>query len=53
MDAVLTNFPEEVAAYRGGKHKLLGFFVGRVMQATRGKANPQMVNELLRKKLET
>ncbi len=52
VDAVLANFPEEVAAYRGGKHKLLGFFVGRVMQATRGKANPQMVNELLRKKLE-
>jgi aspartyl-tRNA(Asn)/glutamyl-tRNA(Gln) amidotransferase subunit B len=40
-----------VEAYRGGKDKLMGFFVGQVMKKTRGKANPQRVNELLRKLL--
>ena len=43
--------PAEVAAYRGGKAKLMGFFVGEVMKATRGQANPKTVNELLKKKL--
>jgi aspartyl-tRNA(Asn)/glutamyl-tRNA(Gln) amidotransferase subunit B len=51
VDAVLAANPDEAAAYRGGKTKLLGFFVGQVMKATRGKAHPGMVNELLRKKL--
>jgi aspartyl-tRNA(Asn)/glutamyl-tRNA(Gln) amidotransferase subunit B len=37
--------------YRGGKEKLFGFFVGQVMKATQGKANPQLVNELLKKML--
>ncbi len=41
----------EVDAYRKGKDKLFGFFVGQVMKATQGKANPQLVNELLKKKL--
>jgi aspartyl-tRNA(Asn)/glutamyl-tRNA(Gln) amidotransferase subunit B len=49
--AVLAGNPAEVAAYRGGKTQLLGFFVGQVMKATRGKAHPGMVNALLRKKL--
>ncbi len=49
--AVLAGNPAEVAAYRGGKTQLLGFFVGQVMRATRGKAHPGMVNELLRQKL--
>jgi aspartyl-tRNA(Asn)/glutamyl-tRNA(Gln) amidotransferase subunit B len=42
----------QVAAYRGGKTKIFGFFVGQVMQATRGQANPGMVNQLLKKLLE-
>jgi aspartyl-tRNA(Asn)/glutamyl-tRNA(Gln) amidotransferase subunit B len=50
---VLEANPDEVAAYRKGKEKLLGFFVGQVMRETRGKANPQMVNALLKKKLGT
>jgi len=48
---VLDRNPKEVAAYRGGKTKLMGFFVGEVMKATRGQANPKTVNELLRKAL--
>ena len=48
---VLAANPDKVAAYRGGKEKLLGFFVGQVMRATQGKANPQMVNTLLRQQL--
>jgi len=52
VEAVIERSPEEVASYKGGKKKLLGFFVGQVMKETRGKANPQMVNELLKKKLE-
>ena len=48
---VLTANPDKVEAYRGGKEKLLGFFVGQVMRATQGKANPQMVNTLLRQQL--
>jgi aspartyl-tRNA(Asn)/glutamyl-tRNA(Gln) amidotransferase subunit B len=41
----------QVAEYRGGKEKVFGFFVGQVMKATKGKANPQLVNELLKKML--
>ena len=48
---VLAANPDKVEAYRGGKEKLIGFFVGQVMRATQGKANPQMVNTLLRQKL--
>jgi aspartyl-tRNA(Asn)/glutamyl-tRNA(Gln) amidotransferase subunit B len=51
VDAVLAGSPGEVAAYRGGKTKLMGFFVGQVMKATKGQANPGLVNELLRGKL--
>ena len=43
--------PKQVEAYRGGKDGLLGFFVGQVMKETGGKANPQVVNERLREKL--
>jgi aspartyl-tRNA(Asn)/glutamyl-tRNA(Gln) amidotransferase subunit B len=43
--------PAQVADYRGGKEKIFGFFVGQVMKATQGKANPQMVNDLLKKLL--
>jgi aspartyl-tRNA(Asn)/glutamyl-tRNA(Gln) amidotransferase subunit B len=48
---VVARHPKEVAAYQNGKTKLLGFFVGQVMQATKGQANPKMVNEILKKKL--
>ncbi|HSB52098.1 MAG TPA: Asp-tRNA(Asn)/Glu-tRNA(Gln) amidotransferase subunit GatB [Dissulfurispiraceae bacterium] len=51
VDEVIARSPREVERYRGGDEKLLGFFVGQVMKATRGKANPQVVNELLKKKL--
>jgi aspartyl-tRNA(Asn)/glutamyl-tRNA(Gln) amidotransferase subunit B len=51
VDRVLADNPAEVEQYRAGKEKLLGFFVGQVMKATRGKANPQLVNEILKKKL--
>jgi aspartyl-tRNA(Asn)/glutamyl-tRNA(Gln) amidotransferase subunit B len=48
---VLAANPDKVAEYRGGKDKLFGFFVGQVMKAMQGKANPGVVNELLRKAL--
>ncbi len=51
IDAVLAEHPDQVAAYRGGKEGLLGFFVGQVMQRTNGKADPKVVNERLREKL--
>ncbi len=51
IDAVLAANADKVAEYRGGKDKLFGFFVGQVMKATQGKANPQKVNDLLRDKL--
>ncbi|MBN1957340.1 MAG: Asp-tRNA(Asn)/Glu-tRNA(Gln) amidotransferase subunit GatB [Desulfuromonadales bacterium] len=49
-DVIAAN-PDQVAEYRGGKEKLMGFFVGQVMQASKGKANPGMANQLLKKKL--
>ncbi|MHB8767123.1 MAG: Asp-tRNA(Asn)/Glu-tRNA(Gln) amidotransferase subunit GatB, partial [Deferrisomatales bacterium] len=52
VDQVIAANPAELAAYRSGKTKLLGFFVGQVMRATQGKANPAAVNELVRAKLE-
>jgi aspartyl-tRNA(Asn)/glutamyl-tRNA(Gln) amidotransferase subunit B len=51
IDEVIAANPEEVAAYRGGKTKLIGFFVGQIMKASKGKANPGMVNQLLQRKL--
>jgi aspartyl-tRNA(Asn)/glutamyl-tRNA(Gln) amidotransferase subunit B len=51
IDQVIANNPDNVAAYRSGKDKLFGFFVGQVMKETGGKANPAMVNELLKQKL--
>jgi aspartyl-tRNA(Asn)/glutamyl-tRNA(Gln) amidotransferase subunit B len=50
--AVLAANPGQVEAYRGGKEGLLGFFVGQVMKETGGKANPKVVNDLLREKLK-
>lgn len=51
VDKVLEANPAEVAAYKSGKAKLMGFFVGQVMKETRGKANPKLVNEVLARKL--
>jgi aspartyl-tRNA(Asn)/glutamyl-tRNA(Gln) amidotransferase subunit B len=51
IDTVLAAQAEKVAEYRAGRDKLYGFFVGQIMRATQGKANPGLVNELLRKKL--
>ncbi len=52
IDQVLADNPGQLEQYRAGKDKLFGFFVGQVMKATRGKANPAQVNELLRKALD-
>ncbi|MBW2318316.1 MAG: Asp-tRNA(Asn)/Glu-tRNA(Gln) amidotransferase subunit GatB [Deltaproteobacteria bacterium] len=52
VQKVLAAHNNEVESYKAGKTKLLGFFVGQVMKATQGKANPKMVNEVLRKMLE-
>ena len=51
IDEVIAENESQVAEYKGGKTKLLGFFVGQVMQKTRGKANPGMANKILREKL--
>jgi len=51
VERVLSDHPKQVTDYRGGNEKIFGFFVGQVMKATRGKANPQKVNEILRQKL--
>ena len=47
IDEVLASNPDEVDKYRGGKEKVFGFFVGQVMKATRGQANPKLVNQML------
>ncbi len=51
VEQVMAANPEQLEQYRSGKDKLFGFFVGQVMKATRGKANPALVNELLKKLL--
>jgi len=48
---ILDNNPSQVEEYKSGKEKVFGFFVGQVMKESKGKANPQLVNELLKKKL--
>jgi aspartyl-tRNA(Asn)/glutamyl-tRNA(Gln) amidotransferase subunit B len=51
IDDVIKANPGQLADYKSGKEKLFGFFVGQVMKASKGKANPDMVNQLLKKKL--
>jgi aspartyl-tRNA(Asn)/glutamyl-tRNA(Gln) amidotransferase subunit B len=51
VDEVLAENPDKIEQYQGGKDKLFGFFVGQVMKKSQGKANPAMVNELLKKKI--
>jgi len=53
IDEVLAANPEKVEEYRGGKEKLFGFFVGQVMKASKGSANPAKVNQLLKERLGT
>src|ERR1022692_3730195 len=52
IDEVVAANPKQLEQYRAGKKTMLGFFVGQVMKASKGQANPQLVNELLTKKLE-
>ena len=51
VDALLQQFSAEAGRYRNGEKKLMGFFVGQVMKATKGQGNPKLINELLRNKL--
>ena len=51
VDQIIKDNPSQVAAYKSGKEKLFGFFVGQAMKATQGKANPGLVNMILKKKL--
>jgi aspartyl-tRNA(Asn)/glutamyl-tRNA(Gln) amidotransferase subunit B len=51
IDKIVAASPDEVARFKAGNKKLMGFFVGQVMKATQGKANPKLVNEILAKKL--
>ncbi|RPI34492.1 MAG: Asp-tRNA(Asn)/Glu-tRNA(Gln) amidotransferase subunit GatB, partial [Nitrospiraceae bacterium] len=53
VDELIAKHPSEVERFRAGEEKLLGFFVGQVMKAMKGKANPQMLNDLLKKKLSS
>lgn len=52
VEGVIANNPRQVEQYKGGKKAVIGFLVGQVMKATRGQANPQAVNQLLREKLD-
>lgn len=51
IDEIIAQYPQQLAEYRSGKDKLFGFFVGQAMKASKGKANPAQLNELLKKKL--
>jgi len=52
IDEVLAAQPGEVESFRAGKEKVLGFLMGQVMKKTRGKANPKLAQEIMRKKLK-
>jgi aspartyl-tRNA(Asn)/glutamyl-tRNA(Gln) amidotransferase subunit B len=51
IDGVIAANPKQVEQYRSGKVSIIGFFVGQVMKASKGQANPQIVNEILARKL--
>ena len=53
IDKIMSDNPDKVADYRGGKDKLMGWFVGQVMHSTQGKANPGVCSEILKKKLSS
>jgi aspartyl-tRNA(Asn)/glutamyl-tRNA(Gln) amidotransferase subunit B len=52
IDQIISEHPDQVTAYKGGKNKLFGFFVGQIMKATQGKANPASANKILKDKLD-
>ena len=52
IDKVINDNPDKVKEYVSGKDKLFGFFVGQVMKVSGGKANPQLINDILKKKLK-
>ena len=52
IDQIISEHPDQVTAYKGGKDKLFGFFVGQIMKATQGKANPASANKILKDKLD-
>ena len=51
VEKIIKDNPNQVAAYKSGKDKLFGFFVGQAMKATQGRANPQLINDIIKKKL--
>jgi aspartyl-tRNA(Asn)/glutamyl-tRNA(Gln) amidotransferase subunit B len=53
IESVLKENPQEVEKYRSGKDRVFGFFVGEVMKKTKGKANPALVNQILKEKLSS
>ena len=53
VDEIIRNNPDEVQRYKDGKKQLMGFFVGQVMKASKGKANPKLVTEMVSKKLQS
>jgi len=52
IDEIIAKNPDNVAKFKAGNNKLLGFFVGQVLKSTGGKANPQVVNQLVAEKLK-
>ncbi len=52
IDEVIARNPDNLAKFKAGNNKLLGFFVGQVLKSTQGKANPKVVNELVAQKLK-
>lgn len=52
VDEIITSNPQQVEQYRGGKVKLFGFFVGQAMKKSKGKANPKVLNDIIKEKLE-
>ena len=53
VDEIIANNPDEVQRYKDGKKQLMGFFVGQAMKASKGKANPKLVTEMVTKKLQS
>jgi aspartyl-tRNA(Asn)/glutamyl-tRNA(Gln) amidotransferase subunit B len=53
VDEVIAANPEQLEQFRAGKESLIGFFVGQVLKASQGKANPKLVNEVLQRKLKS
>lgn len=52
IDAILSRYPDEINRFRSGEGKLMGFFVGETMKGMKGKGNPKLINEILKRKLD-